>query len=134
MGAVLFVEGVAVLLAVVAVLFGACVVLLLLEEDGVLFANPVVDVDWDGVFGVVGVVFFDAAFFDVAFFDVAFLTFFAFVLMVSPLTKVCAPGFDDVIAMPFDLPTVWTLESSLNRFAVLAGAGESDRRSGASAR
>jgi hypothetical protein len=84
-----------------------------LDLGGGLFAKPVVDV-------------VSAAF--LAFFVVFFFVVFKFE------TNPVLPWLLPVKLSVCDLPTVVTSELWFRRFAEEAGAGESDRRSGASAR
>jgi hypothetical protein len=82
------------------------------ELEGGLFAKPVVD--------VVGVTFF--------------LAFFVFFLFARADTYEVSPWLVAWNEIGFDWPTVVTFLFCASWFADVVGAGESDRRSGASAR
>jgi hypothetical protein len=93
----------------------------LLEEEGGLFANPVVFED-----GVVVLTFGVA-------FTGALVTFLALAFFFRTVTKLLLPC-GPLKTMGLDLPTVVVFEPVLRLLAEVVGAGESDRRSGASAR
>jgi hypothetical protein len=95
----------------------------LLEEEGGLFANPVV------LEGGVVVLTFGAVVF-----AGALVTFFVAFFLARPETKLWVPGLLARKLIVFDLPTVVVLDPVLRLLAERVGAGERDRRSGASAR
>jgi hypothetical protein len=105
--------------AVVGALFGVE----LLDVEGWLFAKPV-EVE-DGV----GALTFGVAVAFAGTFVTFFLAFFLARADTKPLVP-CGP----LNTMGLDLPTVVVLEPVLRLLAEVVGAGESDRRSGASAR